>query len=558
MFINPLGLIALIAVPAVVGLHLFRRRHQTRVVSATFLWDGEDKKSRAGRRREPLLRSASFWLEVLAAICLGLAIAGIRGCGIGSSDHAVIVLDGSASMTAVEDAARDEARSILQGLPRSGRATVIVSGADPMLLAGPAALEAEALAALDAWEPGRANHELGPTMDLATELAQGGAITLVTDRFEPESWPTDVGLVALGEASDNLGITRSSRVPGAKGDVVFVEVTSFAGVRTPATLFVRSGKDVLFEEPVIASILGRDTWTWTLPEGTGPVTVELELDDGLDVDDRVELAPAARRVVDVDVTLEAELADHMGIAGDRLGELFRDVRVVPSGADLTIGPGDDWALSFEGDRKVTVLGPFIVDRGHAATEGVTLDGVIWTRGETVPAGRPLVSAGDRALLTQDGTVFRIDLDPYSSTLHRSPDWPILLSNLIELRRSTLPGLETANVSVGSEITWIAPEPGVWTLDGQELPVQDDLVLGGLDEPGLHVLARDGVEVATVGVQLGDPAESDLRGRSSGRRVAEVETGTVRAELSGLDTLFLLLALGLFCLDMWVLRKRESA
>ena len=546
MFINPIGLIALIAVPAVVGLHLFRRRHETRVVSATFLWDGQDKKSRAGRRREPLLQSLSFWLELLAALCLALAIAGIRGCGIGSSDHAVVVLDGSASMAAVEGDARDEARSIVEALPRSGRATVLVSGPDPQVLAG-AALEAEALAALAGWEPGRANHE----------LAQGGAITLVTDRFSPDDWPPEVGLVALGEARDNLGITRSSRVPAGDADVVFVEVTSFAGVRTAATLQVLEGETVVAEEPLILPILGRQTASWTLPPGTGAVTVLLDVDDALDIDDRVELAPAARREVTVAVDLAPELAEPLGVQGLRLEELFQDVRVVEAGADLTLGGTGDWSVQFADDRAGAVLGPFLVDRGHPAMDGLTLEGVIWTHGADEPSGRPLVSAGDRPLVTQDGTTFHVDLDPFASTLHRSPDWPILLSNLIELRRSTLPGLKRTNVGVGGEVVWTAPDAGVWTLDGREIPVHEDLVLTGLDRPGLHTLGRDGEDVATVGVQLGDPAESDLRDRSSGNRLPEAETGAVRAELSGLDTLFLLLALGLFCLDLWILRRRSA-
>ncbi|MFT5150183.1 MAG: Ca-activated chloride channel family protein, partial [Planctomycetota bacterium] len=134
MFLHPFGLLALLAVPAVVGLHLFRRRFQPRVVSAVFLWDTLDRAAVAGRKREPLHRSASFWCELFAALLLGLAVAGPRGCGVGEAQHLVVVLDASASMAAtIEgesaiDRARQKIEDRLEALPRGSRATLIASG----------------------------------------------------------------------------------------------------------------------------------------------------------------------------------------------------------------------------------------------------------------------------------------------------------------------------------------------------------------------------------------------------------------------------------------------
>jgi len=104
MFANPLGLLALLAVPAVVALHLYRRRFEPRVVSALFLWGADDRAPVAGRKREPLRTSVSFWSELGAAALLALAFAGPRsGCAAGRSEHLVIVLDSSDSMGATLD-----------------------------------------------------------------------------------------------------------------------------------------------------------------------------------------------------------------------------------------------------------------------------------------------------------------------------------------------------------------------------------------------------------------------------------------------------------------------
>ena len=123
VFANPLGLLALLALPAVVGLHLFRRRFTPRPVSATFLWAPMDRAAHAGRKPAPLHRSPSFWLELLAVLLLALVLAGPRGCGGGDVVHAVIILDGSASMSANghQEAASTAARRQIQRLPRSSR-----------------------------------------------------------------------------------------------------------------------------------------------------------------------------------------------------------------------------------------------------------------------------------------------------------------------------------------------------------------------------------------------------------------------------------------------------
>ena len=73
-FANPAGLWALLAVPAVVWLHLHRRRHTERQVAALFLWEDTSPVDASGRVRQPLRTSASFWLELLAALLVALAI----------------------------------------------------------------------------------------------------------------------------------------------------------------------------------------------------------------------------------------------------------------------------------------------------------------------------------------------------------------------------------------------------------------------------------------------------------------------------------------------------
>ncbi|MBI5362658.1 MAG: VWA domain-containing protein, partial [Planctomycetes bacterium] len=217
MFAAPLGLLALLAVPAIVALHLFRRRFQPRTVSALFLWADADRTPLAGRKQERLRSSLSLWSEVAAALCLALAFAGLRGCGDQPGEHLVLVLDASASMDARSDArsaadrVREELARRIEELPRGSRVTIVESGTHPKLLAGPAAFPEEAARALARYAPRAQRHDLASSVAFALQLSGGGRVAVWTDRYEPERFPPEVELAAVGAPMDNVAIVRVGR-----------------------------------------------------------------------------------------------------------------------------------------------------------------------------------------------------------------------------------------------------------------------------------------------------------------------------------------------------------
>ena len=112
IFATPLGLLALVAVPAIVAIHLFRRRFPVRPVAGLFLWQIARKTPEGGGRIARLPITTSLLLECLAALALALILAGARCSPAGISHHLVVLLDDSASMAAVNaagESARDRA-----------------------------------------------------------------------------------------------------------------------------------------------------------------------------------------------------------------------------------------------------------------------------------------------------------------------------------------------------------------------------------------------------------------------------------------------------------------
>lgn len=592
VFLHPLGLLALLAVPAVVAIHLFRRRFQRHTVSALFLWEREDRTALAGRKRERLRTTASFWCELFAALLLALAFAGPRACGAGEAGHLVIALDDSASMAAVlpgggsiRDLAIEHVREEIARLPRRSRVTLVRSGPRPTLLAGPAAFPEEAALALDAWAPARPRHDLAPALALALQLSGDGATTLVTDAFAPDGLPPEVAVVALGRPLANVGLTHASRARGidAAGQPVEridLTLSCFAPGGRRVRLALDAGGQTL-EERTLELLEGeRRHLSLEVPAGAPALVARLLDTDALAVDDLAHLAPVPPRTVALASTLPPELGRWLGLStgaegASSVGRLLDAIpdtvdAVEPGLAHLCIGIGvaglasnRTWALSFAelGEGRADLIGPFLAERQHALMQGLTLQGVVWSVDPDLALpGAPLVSAGDTPIFTDErrpeGRVLHLDLDPLRSSLQRSPDWPILLANLVELRRRELPGPERANLAMGEAFTYRGEGEATLTLAGpvgaRDLPSRGTLVVDDVGPPGTYSLANGGVEVCALAVSFLDPAESDLRGLGEGARASSAGLAGVRAGLGWVELMLAALGLALVLADWLVL------
>jgi len=605
VFASPLGLLALIAVPAVALLHLFRRRFRRRPVSAVFLWAAQDRVPVAGRRREPLHASPSFWCETLGALLLALALAGPRACGAGEALHFVAVLDASASMAAktgdgrLAERAAEIVRARVRRLPRGSRVTLIQSGTRPEVLAGPAAFPEEALAKLAGYRPthsGHARHALGSSVALALQLAGEGAVLLVTDHLEPEAWPAAIEVVSVGRPTDNFAITHATRRRARDAEArdtlekVHLTVANYGAADGVAGVRLAQGAEVFATCDLEIPAGERRHVSFELPADTPLVEARL-VPDALELDDVAWLAPVPPRTLALASRLSADLSAHLGLASpgsssnvDRWLEIVPDSVAAPSpelahlvlaeGAPSLAPPASPaptapWVLAFEarGAQRRGLIGPFLIDKQHPLLEGVTLDGVVWSASEDVAlSGAPIVSAGNEPLVTEetDGArrVVRMNLDPASSTLHRSPDWPILLANLAEMRRRELPGPARTSLALGETFVYRGAGPAVYRLEGggevRELPSRGTLEVDDVPLPGVYTLSSEGRELCQIAFSFADPAESDLRGLRPGERAGSQSLARVLAGFTWMEVLLLTGVLGCALLDWLVLSRARSA
>lgn len=613
-FLAPAGLFALLGIPAVLALHLFRRKLPERRVAGLFLWPRETVAADAGRRRTQLLRSGSLWCELLLALVASLLL-GRLAFGAGSrAQHFVVVLDDSASMSArrsdrsVADAARDLVRERLAALPGSAIVTLITTGARPEIVAGPRVPADLVAPALTAWKPRRGAHDALPALQLGAQLLghEGDRLLFVTDVLPVDRKPIPkcCEIQALGARLANHAIVSASRQvhEDGKEESLYVGVMTFTEGKVSVEVVVTAEDSEATEIKREVVELAPDAVKHVavrMPASRFGVRVRLAA-DALALDDEVLLLPEPSTIVKVANLLPVERSRELRV--ERLLEAVPQVARAESleAAHLLLAPAPGAPRPFVTEVVVAParapapgtesapsaatrasqpshedwIGPYLLERRHPILRGVTLDGVIWCSGNADVPGQPIVSAVDRILVAEEhadeSTRVHLNLAPERSNLAASPDWPILFGNLVARARARMPGQVAANVRVGDRMVWRSPLPIAESRtarfvgpDGRAWPARGTTTLAQDGrEPGLWRLLAADRELARWSVLFADPDESDLRHRGSGTIAAEVQDARAPAGPGSSEgrvearVLAILLVL-LLTLDWWFLARRSS-
>ncbi len=519
----PLGLLALLAAPALVAAYFLRRRQPPRTVSALFLWRTPDQRAEAGPRLQRFSREASLGLELLFVLVGALFLADVRCGEAAPRQHVVVVLDGSLSMNARVDGATvaDRVKTAVAKLARdegAGVLTLVETGVKPTLLAGPQQQVDRALAALEGWTPAQPSHDVGPALTLAKELSGAAEHRLFffTDGPLPEgtALPPQVEARSLGRAADNVAFLSAQRRDEGGLAQVTVRVGNFsASARTVTVRFSAAGAP-----PEAQGVSVQPGNTAVLRAGvptTGPLTVELAA-DALPEDGQLTLLPAPLAEVPVALLEGVDPAAQQALR--RFFAVAPGVRLEGPGR-LTFGPrGASAAVTVGAPPPLrSFVGPFFAQKGSPLLDDVQLGGVVWTAGAN-PPGRALLSAGDAVLLSEDEDGrLHLNLEVSRSNVQRTAAWPVLLSNLVRQARLASPGFPRKHLMLGEDVPLVTAPGASWSLEGpqgQRRPVigAGVLTLPPLPAAGRWELERDGEPFDAAVVLPLDARESDLRTR----------------------------------------------
>jgi len=574
IFYSPLLLTALIAVPALVAIYLLRNKFRTHIVSTLMLWIDQKKARQGGLQISRIQTPLLFLLELLTIILLILSAAGLM---IRSKDDTrifIIVLDDSFSMLASDGTTAGEfprqkaVEQITKVLENSGSFDVrfILAGRQPQLLGSSVKKISQVKDVLGQWKCLSPAADLGQAAALAGQLAGQTAHILIITDHKPDINIEQGRLEwwALGRPVGNVAFVDACRSSGNEKDRCLLTVANFSEGHKESTLIIQSlDKSKIYLQKALELGPNQQYRLVFEPEDGSAVLNAVLKDDSLNIDNEIILLPQPEKIVKVQLNIGNQM---LLPAVKKAVEAVKDTRLASEGPHLLITDSslsasdyDLWTVRINSEPNAAAfVGPFIIDRSHPLTEGLSLNNVIWAAaGTQITNVMPVVAAGNIPLITDRQTAagshnISIRLNPELSTLIRSADWPILFWNLINWRKSSLPGLLQSNYKLGSTVTFISrhsvKDLSLTDPAGNTKKLSNDMKTIVLDTylPGLYKLSADKYQYL-FSVNSISAAESNLTGAAEGRWGQWQQATLYWWEYKSLDVPLLLTALVLLAL-----------
>src|SRR3954453_7002857 len=153
-FANPWGLLGLLAIPAILIIHMLREKSRLVRVSTLFLLPPMAPRTPRGRALHFIQNSWPLWLQLLCALLCTWLLADPRWVRANSFQSVAIILDSTASMSACRDRVLAELPVALREQARSAARTewVISTSPAPGLAVCRGGESGGALAAPEGWQ----------------------------------------------------------------------------------------------------------------------------------------------------------------------------------------------------------------------------------------------------------------------------------------------------------------------------------------------------------------------------------------------------------------------
>ena len=573
--------LGLLAVPILLLYLLKLRRREVRV-SSVFLWSALLRDRQANTPWQRMKRNLLLLLQLilLLSIVLALARPALPAPGLASSS-VIILLDASASMNATDvrpsrfEAGKDAARQLVTGLKDDARATLILAGSSPQVLASGERDKSRLQRALEKARPENGK----PDWEAAFAIAAGAAsaalnagssdftTVIISDGGLPEGLPPlpgEVRYIPVGQAANNLGISAMALRPAPGGPQLFVQVQNYGDAPAQAVLsFYASGK--LFDARQVDIGAGEyiDTILTELPENqaifraslsslSGSPLDNFSLDDNAFAVYTPSNAGRALLVSKGNFFLEQLLAALSGVTpykalADESGDfqmpseafnlyIFDGVfpSELPEGNLLLVNPpgnplfqvGESYTPTNEASVAEDPLTRFVNWKPVHISQAKSIEAPSWAKVLITSGSHPLVFTGE----VGGRRVAVVAFDLHDSDLPLQVAYPILFSNLIDYLLPKGPFDASADLSPGDSLR-ISPVPGstsvVVTSPGGSTydpsPGEDGALFTNTGELGVYEVRysnggsappESGQQTGYFAVNLFQPAESDLHPASS--------------------------------------------
>ena len=243
-FLAPAAFVLAALLPIIIAMYLLKLRRTEQVVSSVYLWKRMVRDLEANAPWQRLRRNPLLLLQLLFLSMLIFALAQPFTWTEGASGQSVIfILDTSASMAALDavpnrlEAAKNQARQMVDGLPDDARITVISASDQAQVLVSSSRDRRQIYQVIESIQVSTAGSDLSPALGLASAIAarqpDTEVVILSDGRVNMPQRLSIKGRVRyfpIGLSDDNQAISLLSleTKSGAEEKTAFAQITNYS------------------------------------------------------------------------------------------------------------------------------------------------------------------------------------------------------------------------------------------------------------------------------------------------------------------------------------------
>lgn len=613
-FLNPLGFIAMIAVPFLIMLYFLKLKRPQQEVASTLLWQKVVEDMRVNSPFQRLKKSLLLLLQLLLLLALIFALTRpyLKGLG-GTSSSLIVLVDTSASMNTVEPGGKsrlqlalDRLQGIVDGLEGGQEVMIIAFNNEARQVGTFTSNKRRLREAIGSITPTSRPTDIGPALTLADSLSMSRInpeVLILSDGSFPDPaievvTPTRFDLVGSDQpnlAITSLDIRRSIRRPE---DVeLFVAVQNYATEPLSATMSISLDGQLLDAKPVtIDGGKARTTvYDATLAQG-GEFSVSFDVQDALADDNtayQVVEPPQTRTILIVGnntyflkrvfskskeiIIRDIAATDYTPSAADGCSAVFWNMVEKPQIApthNLYIGCAPELPGLSLGESGKPIFQD--QDHGHLANRFIDFSEVLIDSASVMSLpdqSHAIVTAlypelnKSAPLIAEiphdDHLVMVIAFNPYYSNWPLQISYPIFLHNVLRRFDQYASSLLTRNIRVGDTIALKDPgaAPAIRRPDGQREELRGTATgafsYAHVDIPGIYTILDGENARQSIAANLFNPTESNITINPEPKvGLQAVKTVDVVAQVDKEYTRYLLMAAAALLLLEWLIYHRR--
>ncbi len=600
-FSNPLGLLGLITIPVIIGLHLLLERKKRIVVSSMFLWSFLEDKFE-GEKPKTIPITWLLILDVLIGLFLtaGLVQPQVSLPRMFSAGHdRVILVDTSYSMLAMDgepdrlSAAKAIVKSIVE--EASGDEDIYILSVGKTAKLEGSLQDVGKTQLLDLIEELEASSlEFG----VRGGLSLGEAITnkdkpvdfyIITDGansyVDVENFKHLINWVFVGFSADNQGIVEASIESNDNDEVeVFYRIVNYSTKEVSRSINIYSSKNLINNEEIQLPPQTSKSFISSFPYSGEYIRITLQGEDIYSADDDVYLGEKIENILSVGVVTENPYPIDRAVAS--VGNLNYEVYSPENYStaylhDLILFRGyvpenlpDGTILIFDpplinnpyGASGIGKVSEFISREKSNILNGVELNSVswdnIWLPSMDASAGlfEDLAWSGTTPILRvqrrEEGDIYIFYPELQSGNFVKHPAFPILIENVIKAaERKIIPstmlvgGTFTAPLDEYTSVQLFAPD-----FEEKIISFEEEIRLKDLGVYQIQYQDKNGrIENNYLGVNAISKNESDIsprKWRSEFLNNPSIEAESGQPENIELAPWFIAIAIVLFVGEAW--------